>query len=196
LIKAAATFLVLSLVALLFYFVFPAVRLQCLNIADGLGEFDIVVHYFTDSDRAVIHAATDRLVARSPKTIPALGRGLENVDARARTMSAFTLGRIGPEAHATIPALTAHRDSDTNEVVRSTCAKALAKIRRDDPALLIELSATLEQGAVDARLRAVDALWQLWQLGRSEAQRVLERALKDENTRVRETAEEALGLDD
>jgi HEAT repeat protein len=196
LIKAAATVLVLSLVALLFYFVFPAVRLQCLYIADDLGESDIVVHYFSDSDRAVIHAATDRLAARAPKSLPSLTRGLEHSDSRVRTMSAFTLGRIGREAYETVRALTAHRDSDPNEVMRSTCAKALAKIRRDDPVLLDELTATLEHGSLDARLRAIDALCQLWQLGRVEAPRILERALKDESTRVREAAEEALGLDD
>lgn len=192
-ITALTALLVLSFTSILMYHLFPSLRMQCLLVADSVDATDTVVSFFSDDDREVIAMAGDKLLERGARSIPPLIRGLDHPDNRIRTMSAFTLGRLKPPAREAITVLTSHMKSDPNAVVRMRCAKALAQIRQDDPDVIHDLTAMLEDRDIEGRIRAIDALQQL---NTAPAIRVIEQALKDENSSVRAAAESALGLDD
>jgi HEAT repeat protein len=132
---------------------------------------------------------------RSPTLIPALGRTLADSDAEVREWSAKTLGYLGLDAEAALPALRA-RANDPEMGVREQAAQAISAIEKS---ALTFRSTTLPQamadlGDADPNIRAL-AAGRIGALGSraSDAVPGLIRSLADREADVRQAAAGALG---
>jgi hypothetical protein len=159
-------------------------------------EFPVLIQALADPDADVrLQSATflawRRPVARSPALIPALGRCLKDPDKHVRRAAAGTLGRLGPEAEATL------RDApaDADEGVRREVAEALSTIEKT----AVTLRASIREGIAnlgdaDPEIRAMGAD-QLARSGPRAAEGIpaLVRCLGDPEAGVRLAAAVALG---
>jgi HEAT repeat protein len=96
--------------------------------------------------------------------VPALTGALQNSDWQVRVIAAYSLGRLGPEASAAVPALiTSLQDKNVVQVenvnVKFSAAKALGKINSDQA--ISPLINALKDPDENVRFAAVSALLQL-----------------------------------
>ena len=111
-------------------------------------------------------------------------------DSRARVAAAHALARIGSAARHALPALKrAFRERDVWIGMSAAYAAILIDGPNEDALTVVTLAIRNE----DPEVRR-DAAWYLGSLGRKAVQAIpeLERAVEDENARVRTSAEEAL----
>jgi HEAT repeat protein len=179
----------------------PIVRAVAVQALGGLGsrtrtEFPVVIQALADPDADVRLQAATFLAwrspgGRSPALIPALGRALRDPDKHVRRAAARTLGRLGPDAEATL------RDSpaDADQEVRQEVAEALATIEKAAVALRSLIAEGIANlGDADPAIRALGAD-QLARSGPRAAEGIpaLVRSLGDREAAVRLAAAAALG---
>ena len=169
----------------------PVVRLLYLRTANGVGYLDPAVRLIEDDDSEVRMAAMEVVTKRGTEAIPALARGLNHRDSKRRSMSAHLLGRLGPSAAETLPALKEMMRTDENNDVRISAAKAVGLIGKDDREQMAEMLALLADGEEKNRIVAVQAIFPL--VPADLAGPALIRALGDESEKVREEAAESVG---
>jgi len=114
---------------------------------------DELVERLNDEDKDVRDRAVEALAQMGSGAVPSLIRGLRHENVRVRRDSAFVLGKIGPTAESSAPALTALLH-DREPSVRGAAAVALGQIdpettSREGVETLIELLAH-----PDANIRA------------------------------------------
>jgi HEAT repeat protein len=135
--------------------------------------------------RGLAHCGT----AAAP-AVPRLIELLQDRDSEIRWNAARTLGLIGPQAKAAVPALISALKKDDDPLVREHAAEALGDIGPDAKDAVEPLTAALKDP--DARVRR-DAVRSLGQIGPSAKSAVadVQRLLKDPVERVRKAAEAA-----
>lgn len=121
------------------------------------------------------------------EAVPALTESVGDPDPEVRRLSAYALGRIGPEANTALPTLRTALE-DAEEPVRLAAAYAINGIDPADASAVPVLSAAAGRG--DAR-----AVVALGRMGPAAADSVpaLNRSLRNPATLVRCKAAEALG---
>ena len=157
-------FAIVILVATVFvcievFYLSPAVRRGAIALDESFGLDDQLAARLTDVDVDVRGDASDALVRRGDKAVPALIRRLDDPDPIGRAYAAAALGRIGPPARAAVPALKRlMRDESITQVVREQMARALGQIASDQPETIDELLGNLETGDESTRILAAEAL--------------------------------------
>src|SRR5262249_30345783 len=116
--------------------------------------------------------------------VPDLIAALSDEDAEVRDLSARTLGQLGPEAEAALPALATVAASDRDEGGRRMAERGRRSIASIE---------ALEDPRAEVRLQAA---WTLGRCGWAAARAVpaLVETLKDEDLHVRVEAATSLGL--
>jgi HEAT repeat protein len=102
----------------------------------------VLLEVLKDESQLVSGEAADVLVDLGGDAIPALVETLGDENAQARSWSAHSLGRIGPEAAAAVPALKTLQRDECREV-RFESDRALKRIQAD-----------LRVEAVDSRFKS------------------------------------------
>lgn len=110
--------------------------------------------------------------------VPALTGALQNSDWQVRVISAYSLGRLGPEASSAVPALINSLE-DGNVDVRFSAAQALGKINADQA--VSPLINALKDPDENVRFAAASALLQLGKKVQYDNIRILNRFLKNGN---------------
>ena len=192
LLFAAIITLAVLFVGVEVYVLSPAVRRFVVGGAERAGADDFLVGRLSDRDTDVRGAASEALVRRGAKAVPALVRGLDDSDPQARSLAANVLGRIGPAARDARPALLRVATADPADFVREQAARTLGEIGRDDPAAADDLVRMLEAGDAAERVAAARAVAFVGD-GAARAVPGLTRALGDPDAKLREEAAEALG---
>jgi HEAT repeat protein len=183
----------LALIAVEVFLFTPGVRVASVGALERTGSWDSLVGLLDDDSQDVRAAASEALIRHGSAAAPALAHGLDRLSERGRGLAAFTLGRIGPDARAAIPALKHHMIADETDDVREAAATALGLVARDDPAVVAELLGLLETGDDAGRIAAARAVPGLGETDRRRAVPQLIQLLKHPNPRVREAAADALG---
>jgi HEAT repeat protein len=110
--------------------------------------------------------------------VPALTGALQNPDWQVRVISAYSLGRLGPEASSAVPVLI-NALQDGNVDVRFSAAQALGKINADQA--VSPLINALKDADENVRFAAASALLQLGKKVQYDNIRILNRFLKNGN---------------
>ena len=163
-------------------------------------EIPRVIEALEDPDAEVRLAAAGSLGwrgsgKRSPTLVPALGRALADSDARVRRWSTMSLGNLGLDAEAALPALCALANDPETEV-REQAAQAISTIEKS---VLTFRSTTLPQAI--AELEDANPITRALAAGRiedlgsraSDAVPSLVRCVADREADVRLAAASALG---
>jgi HEAT repeat protein len=110
----------------------PVVEEALLTIASERRKavIPVLLEVLKDESQLVSGEAADVLVQLKKDAIPALIETLRDESAQARSWSAHTLGRIGFEATAAVPALRALLQDECREV-RFESVRALKRIQAD-----------------------------------------------------------------
>ncbi|MFO0798401.1 MAG: HEAT repeat domain-containing protein [Gemmataceae bacterium] len=190
---AAVTVLAGGLVAVEVYVLSPGMRAGSVGVLERAGAWDRLAGMLDDDDPDVRAAASDALLRNGPAAIPALTRGLDRLPDRGRAFAAFTLGRIGPNARAALPALRRHMTEDAAAEVREAAAVAAGRVGRDDAAAVNEFLRMLEAGSTVERLAAARAAPELADSDRRRAVPLLAALLAHPDAEARKEAVEALG---
>ena len=192
LLFAAIIALAVLFVGLEVFLLSPGVRRLFVGGAERAGADDFLVGRLSDRDTDVRGAASEALVRRGEKSVPALVCELDDPDPQARSLAAHVLGRIGPAAHDARTALLRVATADPADFVREQAARTLGEIGRDDPAATDDLVRMLEAGDAAERVAAARAVAFVGD-GAARAVPGLTRALGDPDAKLREEAAEALG---
>jgi HEAT repeat protein len=130
------------------------------------------------------------LAAEARTAVPALIERLWDDDVTVRSAAAESLGRIGPEAKAAVPALQAMLADDQGEDLHSVAAEALSLIGPVARAAVPTLKQRLD--SLDPYVRACAAL-ALWHIEKDNStEKMLVPLLEHRNYRVRVMAAEAI----
>lgn len=174
------------------YVLSPGVRRLTIDGAERTGSDEFLVGRLSDQDMDVRGSASEALVRRGEKAVPALVRELDSLDPIARALAANVLKQIGPAAREARPVLLRVAKTDPDDSVREQAARAFGELSRDDSAAIDELVRMLEAGDASERLAAARAVPFVGD-GAARAVPGLTRALGDTDTMLREEAAEALG---
>jgi HEAT repeat protein len=116
-----------------------------------------LVRRLGDGDRDVRNRALAALVNMGPACAATLTDGLESEEASVRAGCAFALGRLGPAASTSVPALESSLDDD-DPLVRATAAAALAQVDPNTTAGVETLMQLLEHRVEYVRAAAAVGL--------------------------------------
>jgi HEAT repeat protein len=172
------------------YLLSPSVRSVVVAGAERVGADDYLVGRLSDRDLRVRGDASEALVRRGAKAVPALVARLDDPDPGNRRSAASTLARIGPAAVEAIPALLRLAMEDDDEGVLETAGQAVGVVARDHPGTVSDILVMLESPADSSRLAATRAAACL---DDPRAVPPLMASLKHANPKVREEAAESLG---
>lgn len=98
------------------------------QVAVSESSVEALIQAFGDQDESVRESAVEALVDRGRPTLKALTQALESTDVQLRRLAVETLGKMGPLAVETLPALT-ERLTDQDEPTRLGAANAIRLIR-------------------------------------------------------------------
>lgn len=143
-----------------------------------------------DGDPEVSAIVTRALVEAGAEAVPLLLKGLERPELRG--YAAHTLGMLGANGKAAVPALTAAL-ADENVHVRAAALHSLGSIAPDDADVVAKLVAALADKSTDVRLAAIDSL-AMNKAAAPAAKPELEKLLQDSNPAVREAAAFAIEM--
>jgi HEAT repeat protein len=172
------------------YFISASVRLVFIDCAEEVGADEYLTGMLTDRDLHVRSEASESLVRRGARAVPALVAKLSDPDPGKRRAAASTLAKIGPTAADGIPALLRVAVEDENENVLETSGQALGVVAREHPKIVLELLGMMESPSDSKRLAATRAAARL---DDARAVPLLTLSLKHANPKVREEAAESLG---
>ena len=178
------------LVCVELFFLSPAVRCVCISGAERVGADDFLTSRLSDRDLKVRTDATDALVRRGARAVPALVELLNDEEPGNRGIAASTLAKIGPAASEAIPTLLKTAVEDEDEGVQEKAGQALGIVACGHPKTVLELLAMLESSNDANRLAAIRAAACL---DDTRAVAPLIGSLKHSNSKVREEAAESLG---
>jgi HEAT repeat protein len=172
------------------YFISASVRMVFISGAEVVGADSYLAGMLTERDLHVRSEASEALVRRGARAVPALVAKLSDPDPGKRRTAASTLAKIGAAASDGIPALLRVAVEDGDESVLETSGQALGVVARDHPNFVLELLALMESPSDSKRLAATRAAARM---DDARAVPLLINSLKHANPKVREEAAESLG---
>lgn len=135
------------------------------------------------ADPNLRQGASNALVGIGGPSVSRLITSLESTDIEVAIWTAFTLGKMGPEASAAASALS-ERLSSADKDLRAVAARSLGQIRSTVPSVITTLAVALSDEDSRVREHAVTALGEIGQPAQAAVPSLIA-ALADETVRSR-----------